>query len=106
MSDVEDEEISQALLLSLRENYRDDVRYLNEDNEVQNLRNQNDFTQRNTSPTTSDEDDDLQAAIRASLADAGPGTFQNIPQTSRDPEPTPHSQSIAEFERSRAELKI
>lgn len=38
MDEDDNEQISQAILLSLRENYRDASRYLNEDNDVQNLR--------------------------------------------------------------------
>ena len=38
MTDIEDEELNRAILQSLRENYRDDNRYRNEDEEIHNLR--------------------------------------------------------------------
>ena len=36
--EIEDEMVNQAILRSLRENYRDDSRYMNEDAEIDDLR--------------------------------------------------------------------
>jgi len=36
--EVDDDQLSQAILLSLRDNYRDDERYQNEDGEIHALR--------------------------------------------------------------------
>ena len=38
MGDVEDEELSRAILLSLRENFRQNERYQNEDGQLAHLR--------------------------------------------------------------------
>ena len=38
MTDVEDEELSRAILLSLRENFRQNDRYQNEDQEISDFR--------------------------------------------------------------------
>ena len=72
--EIEEEMVNQAILRSLRENYREDGRYLNEDSEIDELRYENVKKKlkrlallRFDSSNIQAEDEDLDSAIRASL---------------------------------------
>ena len=73
--EIEEEMVNQAILRSLRENYREDGRYLNEDSEIDELRYENVkekyikrlYLLRFDSSNIQAEDEDLDSAIRASL---------------------------------------
>jgi len=95
-----DDDMNEAILLSLRENFRDTNRYLNEDADVVNLRHAADSSQRAESPLSSDEDADLQAAIRASLMDVDEQDIPQVPQGFRLTETSQRNETARVIERA------